>query len=209
MCARSDKVPLLQTSCTQPQTKAIVHEHLHAIGSPVHEEVCMMRSSHPKHAHHPSKCSVHAGSHIERLNGKPGRIDADHFISSRSSSAHSPAAEAGHWMLTVLEPRRTSMRIAASALEEIPTGTNPPAFSTGTLGAEDRLGTSNVPLSARSTQRRSRLAFSPRARAIAATETPGCWHALTASALNSALWRRRRRRPRLTACSEVFTCPPI
>src|SRR5215469_5291453 len=170
----------------------------------------MMRSGRAKHAHHPSQCGVDAGPHIERFNGKPDRIDADHFMSSRSSSAHSPAAEAGHWMLTVLEPRRTSMRIAASAvLAEIPIGTKPPESSTGTFGAEGRLGTSSVPLSARSTQRRSRLAFSPRARAIAATETPGCWHALTASALNSALWRRRRRRPTLTACSEVFTCPPI
>jgi hypothetical protein len=67
-------------------------------------------------------------------------------------------------MFIVLEPRRTSMRIAASAaLEEMLTGTKPLDFSTGTLGAEDRLGTSRVPLSARSTQPPSRLAFSPRA----------------------------------------------
>jgi len=29
---------------------------------------------------------------VERFNGEPGRIDADHFMSSRGSSAHSPAA---------------------------------------------------------------------------------------------------------------------
>jgi hypothetical protein len=209
MRARSDKVTLLQTACTQPQAKAIVDEHLHAAGSAVHEQVRMMRASRTEHAYYPSECGIHSGSHVQRLHSKPRGIDADHFMSSRSSSAHSPAAEAGHSILTVLEPRRTSMRIAASvALEEILTGTKPPAFSAATLGAEDPLGTSNVPLSARSTQRRSRFAFSPRARAIAATETPGCWQALTASALNSALWRRRRRRPVLTACSEVSTCPP-
>jgi hypothetical protein len=56
----------------------------------------MMRSSRAEHAHHPSECGVHAGSHIERFNGKPGRIDGDHFMSSRSSSAHSPAAQAAH-----------------------------------------------------------------------------------------------------------------
>jgi hypothetical protein len=124
--------------------------------------------------HHASERGVHAGSHIERFNGKPGRIDADHFMSSRSSRAHSPAAEAGHWMLTVLEPRRTSMRIAASvALAEIPTGTKPPELSTGALGTEGRLGTSSVPLSARSTQRRSRFAFSPRARAISQSAQKG------------------------------------
>src|SRR6185503_7690232 len=107
MRARSHKVPLLQTSGAQPKTKAIVYEHLHSTGSPVQEKICMMRTSRAEHAHHPSERGVDARSHVEWFNGEPGRIDADHFMSSRSSSAHSPAAEAGHWMLTVLEPRRT------------------------------------------------------------------------------------------------------
>jgi hypothetical protein len=59
------------------------------------------------------------------------------------------------------------------------------------------------------TQLRNMFAFRPRARATAATDTPGCWHAPTASALNAGLWRRRRRLPvSITARSEVDTCTP-
>jgi hypothetical protein len=114
MRARSDEVPLLQTACAQPQTKVIVHKHLHAIGSAVHEEVRVMRARLAEHTHHASERRIHLRAHVQRLNGKPTPLDADHLMSSRSSNAHSRAADAGHSTLTVLEPRRTSMRIAAS-----------------------------------------------------------------------------------------------
>jgi hypothetical protein len=39
-------------------------------------------------------------------------------------------------------------------------------------------------------------------------DTPGCWHAPTASALHIALWRRRRRRPVSTTRSVVDTYTP-
>ena len=42
---------------------------------------------------------------------EPSRIDADHLTSSRNSSAHSCAADAGHSTLTVPPRRFTSMRI--------------------------------------------------------------------------------------------------
>jgi len=45
------------------------------------------------------------------------------------------------------------------------------------------------------TQSRNMFAFRPRAKATAAIDTPGCWHAPIASALNTGLWRRRRRLP--------------
>jgi hypothetical protein len=91
------------------------------------------------------------------------------------------------------------------AVEESATGPKPLGLSTGALGAADRVGTSKVPLSACSTQRRSRFTFSPRARATAtaATDTPGCWQAATASVRNAALRRRGRSRPIPTACLEV------
>ena len=207
--ARSDKVPLLQSTRAQPQAKAIVHEHLQAIGAAVHKEVGVVRAGFTEHTHHTRKGRVDSSSHVQRLNGQPSRIDADHLMSSRSSSAHSPAADAGQCTLTVLAPRRTSIRIVASvALEESATGIKPPGFSAATLGAVDRVGTSKVPLSACNTQRRSRFAFSPRARATDASDTPGCRHAATASARKAAVWRRRRCRPILTAWWEVSTCPP-
>jgi hypothetical protein len=84
-----------------------------------------------------------------------------------------------------------------------------------TTGLINSAGPSTYPLGksvrttrATATQRRSRFALSPRARAAAAIDTPGCWHAATASALKAALCRRRRRRPILTPWSVVFTCPP-
>src|SRR6202042_306867 len=62
-------------------------------------------------------------------------------------------------------------------------------------------------LSASRTQWRSMFALSPRANATAAIDTPGCWQAPIASALNSSLWRRRRRRP-VEITSFVDTCTP-
>lgn len=127
VCARPDEVPLLQTSCAQPQAKAIVYEHFQAVGTTVQEEVRVMRARCAEHAHHSSQRRVHSCAHVERLHSEPGRIDADHLMSSRSSSAHSRPADAGHSMLTVFEPRRTSIRITVSvAVEEILTGTKPP-----------------------------------------------------------------------------------
>ena len=60
--------------------------------------------------------------------------------------------------------------------------------------------------SASTTQRRSRFALIDRCSAAAAIDTPGLRHAVTASALNSALCVRRRRRP--GSCSIVHSCPP-
>ena len=79
---------------------------------------------------------IDAGAHVERLYREPGRIDPDHLMSSRNSSAHSCAADAGHSTLTVPPRRRTSMRIAPSAgLDGSGTGTKPSPLSIATLGA--------------------------------------------------------------------------
>jgi hypothetical protein len=102
------------------------------------------------------------------------------------------------------------MRITASVgFDGSDTGTKfwPPSLVR--LDAESRIAM-GIPLrSASLTQRRKTLALSPRAKAIAAMDTPGCWHSPTASALKSGLWLRRRRRPIPTACSVVRTCTPI
>ena len=169
-----------------------------------------MRTRFAKDIHDARQRLIDTGTHIERLYGEPGRIDSDHLISSRSSSAHSCAADAGHSMITVPPRRRTLIRIAPSVgVDGSGTGTKfwPP--STARLDAEPRIAM-GIPLrSASLTQRRSTLALSPRAKAMAAMDTPGCWHSPTASALKSGLWLRRRRRPIPTVCSVVRTCTPI
>src|ERR1700748_2978603 len=57
-------------------------------------------------------------------------------------------------------------------------------------------------------QRRSRFALMPRAIATAAIDMPGCAAAAMASALNSSLCKRRRRRPGASLEPIVSTCPP-
>jgi len=74
-----------------------------------------MRSRLAEHIHDARQRLVGARTHVERLERKEGCVDADHLISSRSSSAHSCATEAGHTMLTVPPRRRTLMRIVPSA----------------------------------------------------------------------------------------------
>jgi hypothetical protein len=124
--------------------------------------------------------------------------------------AHSCAADAGHSTLTVPPPRRTLIWIAASkGFDGSDIGAKfwPPSIARLDPGRRIAMG---IPLrSASLTQRRSTLALSPRARATAAMDTPGCWHSPTASAFKSWLCLRRCRRPISTACSVVCTCTPI
>ena len=58
------------------------------------------------------------------------------------------------------------------------------------------------------TQSRNIFAFRPRASVTAATDTPGCSQAPTASALKRALWCRPRRRPVSITCFVVDICTP-
>jgi hypothetical protein len=60
-----------------------------------------------EHAHYSRKCRVHCRAHIERLTSKASRIDADHLMSARSSSAHSRPAEVGQCILILVDPGRS------------------------------------------------------------------------------------------------------
>src|SRR5277367_349840 len=136
----ADEATFVKPSRTQPEAEAIMHQHLHAVGAFVDEQVCMMSSRFTEHVHHASQRCIGAGAHVERLYRKPGRIDADHLMSSRSSSAHSCAADAGHSTLTAPPRRRTSMRITPSAgFDGSVTGTKLSPLSIATLGAVVRI----------------------------------------------------------------------
>jgi hypothetical protein len=70
-------------------------------------------------------------------------------------------------------------------------------FGEGPGAGSKVLGAAKVPFarSASTTQRLRTLALIERSRAAAAVDAPGLRQAATASALNSALYDRRRRRP--------------
>jgi hypothetical protein len=160
-----------------------VSQHLHAVGAFVDEQIRMMGSRFTEHIHDAGQRFGYPGAHVERFHREPVRIDPDHLISSLSSNAHSPAADAGHSMLTFRPLRRTSMRIALSVgLGASDTGMNPSDPCIAMPGSVVRIAIGLPLRSAFLTQSRSMFAFRPRARATAATDTPGCWHAPIASA---------------------------
>jgi hypothetical protein len=152
-----------------------MHQYLHAVGALVDEQVCMVSSRFTEHSHDASEGGIDAGAHIERLYCEPGRVNTDHFMSSRSSSAHSRAADAGHCRLIVRPLRRNSTRITLSVgLEGSATGTKLSEFSIATLGAVALIAIGLPLRSASLTQRCNMLALSPRAKATAAIDTPAC-----------------------------------
>src|SRR5439155_1754302 len=133
-----------------------------------------------------SQCSLGAGSHVQRLNGQPHCVDADHFSSSRIHAAHSVAADAGHVIATDVVPRRSSMRMSAAATGV--DGASGSAMNRSMLGA-------GVAASSQGLARRrhlcTRLAFRPCASATLATDAPGAAHSASTRAFRSAPWRRR------------------
>ena len=136
------------------------------------------------------------GSECDLSTRNPHRIDADRRRISRTQAAHWPAASVGYFKVSVVAPRRSSMTISGAGLADAGScsGTNVDAGidATAFVGRSWEHGSSDD--SASRTQRRSRFALIPRDMAMAAIDTPGCRHAVTASALNSSLCRRRRRR---------------
>src|SRR6218665_352865 len=205
-----DELAAVQSSRGQPDTDAVVHEHLHAIGTGIGEQVAMMRAGFAEDLHHASKGGLGPGSHVQRLDGQPQSVQTDHRSNSRIQAAHSAAALAGQVTTTVVVPRRSSKRIStgtaggtgkatATKAEEVaePSAT----FATGSL---IRVGMT----SASRTQRRSRLALIPTDIATAANDTPGCTADATALALNSSLCSLRRRPLGVPWEGIVSTCPP-
>jgi len=85
-------------------------------------------------------------------------------------------------MLTLRPLRRTSMRIEFSVgLGGSETGMSLSDSCIVTLGSVVRIAIGLLLRSAFLTQSRNIFAVRPRARATAAIDTPGCWHAPTAS----------------------------
>lgn len=110
---RPDEAPGIQPASSQPHTDAVVHQHLHAIGPSVGEQVGMVRSSLTEDLDHPAERRLGAGSHVQRLTGKPHGIHTNHLRTSRVHRANSAAALVGQVMDIVIAPRRSSTRRSA------------------------------------------------------------------------------------------------
>ncbi len=131
-------------------------------------------------------------------------VIGNHKERSRRRSRRRPD---GHSTFTVVVPRRISSRIRASDLEGLSTARGMERWASiegGSALGWGLLRGAPAALSASTADRRSGFAFTDHASATAAIDTPGWRQAATASALNSARCRRRRRRSIIM----VFTCPP-
>jgi hypothetical protein len=109
---RPDELSLVQPSCCQSDSDSVVHEHLHAVGPTVGEEIGVVGMSRVKHSDHAREYCIETRSHVQRVNSESRLVDADHFSHSRNHAAHWAASDVGQ--LTVIDcwPRRTSTRIS-------------------------------------------------------------------------------------------------
>ena len=217
---RPDELALVQPPRGQPHADAVVHEHLHAVGSPVGEQVRVVRARGAEDVDHARQRRFGAGAHVQRLDGQPHRVDADHRSSSRIQAAL--RLSNGRLARTVVPLRwiSTSTRTAVCSGAGAGGGGGGGGGSEGCAGigsgTKAGLATSRscaLPSPGTSdsrTQRRSMLAFNPLASATAATEVFG-WRANSMTrALNSSECRRQLRLGGAATADvvpEVSMCP--
>lgn len=175
-----------------------MHQHLHPVRALVDEQIRMVSLGLTEDTDNATQRGINPCAHVYRFHCEPGCIDSDHFKTSRSHIAHSCTAERGHCTDRVIVPRRSStvIGVASSALGGIGNAMKLP-FGDGLGGGGRALCGAIVPSarSASTTQRLTTFAFIERSSAAAAVDAPGLRQAATASALNCALYDRRRRRP--------------
>lgn len=104
----------MQAPRGQPYADAVMHEHLHACGASVGEEVDMVRLGVAEDLHHTGQGGLGSGAHVQWRRCEPHGVDADQRSSSRIQAAHASAALAGHVSAMVVAPRRTSMQIGSA-----------------------------------------------------------------------------------------------
>jgi hypothetical protein len=186
----TDKTAFVESSRAQPQSKAVMHQHLHSVRALVHEQIRMVSLGLTEDTDYARQRGINPCSHVYRFDCEPGCVDPDHFKTSRSHMAHACTAELGHCTDKVIVPRRTLsvIGVTSTVLLGIGNATKLP-FGDGLGGGGRALGGDRVPSarSASTTQRLRTLAFIERSSAAAAVDAPGLRQAATASALNSAL----------------------
>ena len=117
----------------QPDAEAVVHQHLHPVGTAVGEKVGMVRTRRTEDIDDPGQRRLGAGAHVQRVRRQPDGIDADHRSNSRIQLAHSASAAIGQATVIVVGPRRSSTRMS-------PTGGAGACICTATNAAGDGAG---------------------------------------------------------------------
>ncbi len=84
--------PLVQPARTQPQTEAVVNEHLESVGAAVRNQVRVVRAGCAEHGNDTRQRRIRAGAHVDRCNGQPHRFNADHRSQSRNRRRPAPAS---------------------------------------------------------------------------------------------------------------------
>ncbi len=95
------ELALVQPARRQPYSKAVMHQHFHAIGAAIGEQISTVRLRRTEHRYHADQCRLGAGAHVHRLDGKPDGVDANHRKRSRRKVAQAAAFSAGQFTLTV------------------------------------------------------------------------------------------------------------
>jgi len=100
----------------------------------------MVSLSSAEHLHDACQQPFGSGSHIDRFDSQPHRVDADHRSSSRSHAAHSAAAVAGQVTTISVAPRCNSIRTSLTgAGEGSGSGTNLAGGGLTAFGGHDCL----------------------------------------------------------------------
>jgi hypothetical protein len=108
----------------QPHADAVMHQHLHAVGSLVRKEVGMVRVGLAEDLDHARQCGLGAHTHVQRLDCQPQGVHADHCSNSRSQAAQPLAAEAGQLTVISVAPRLISMRMSGDGSATVGSGTD-------------------------------------------------------------------------------------
>ena len=104
-----DELAAVQAPRGQPHADAVMHEHLHAVGAAVGEQVGMVRPGRAEDVDHAGQRRLGAGAHVQRLDGQPHgstRITA----AARASRPRSPPQPTlGQVIVIAVAPRRSSI----------------------------------------------------------------------------------------------------
>lgn len=103
------KLALVQSPRGQPDPYTVMHQHFHAVGAAVGEQISTVRLRRTEYLHYTGQCGLGAGAHVHRLSGKPDAIDADHGASPRTKRAQPSGSDTGHFTVTDCSPSDSSI----------------------------------------------------------------------------------------------------